>query len=99
MVDANGVGWTPRHWAKIGIYRALQKWTTSQIDATECGSQIVWAVQRLSADTTGKLLEKDDLHTKALQCIDPGPQQGTELSDMGEWAEWVIDRFLRSPRV
>lgn len=98
MIDLNGPTWTPRHWAKLGIYRALNKRTRGIISVSECASQMVWAVQRLAMDESGELLPKDDLHTKALQCIDPGPQQGTELADMGEWAEWIIDRFLPGKR-
>lgn len=96
MVDMNGTTWTPRHWAKLGIYRALSKWTRSEISGSECASQIVWAVQRFAMDATGELLEKDDLHGKALVAMDP--QQGTDLADMGEWAEWIIDGFLPGRR-
>lgn len=83
---------TPREWAKVTVYGALSRYRGDPKKEDITARWIATAIQRLADDETGQLLSPPDFINRIKKSLNP--DQGADLADMGEWAEWIIESFL-----
>lgn len=81
---------SPEKWAKLSIYMLIRR--GDDLDRTL--ADVLWVLRRLHWDRTGNLLYVtsefvDDLRLRL------EPEQGSGLSDAGEWADLVIEALNR----
>lgn len=85
---------TPREWAKLTVYGALKNYRGDPKREDITSRWITMTIQRLADDERGELLDGVGMVDKIKRLLNP--DQGADLEDMGEWAEWIIESFLPS---
>lgn len=87
-----GADYTPREWARLGIYGALQEYHGDPKKEQTTAKRVMFALQRYNHDLHGELSTTISLNLvkKSLN-----PDQGADLADMGEWADWIINSFIK----
>lgn len=80
----------PEQWAKLSVYRLIRR--GDEIDRTL--DDVLWVLRRLHWDRTGEAL-KVTLDFRYDVRVRLEPEQGSGLSDAGEWADLVIEALDR----